>query len=247
MTRLPWLTEKPVAHRGLHDISAGIVENTASAFNAALAGGYAIETDVQISADGEAMVHHDGALGRLTEGDAKLTTLTAAEIKAVRFKVGSDRILALGELCDLVAGRSTLVIELKSDFDGNTRIAARTAEVLKGYSGPVAVMSFDPAQIVALRAAAPHLTRGITVASRFVQAGGRQLSYMEWFRLTYLLHVPHTRPHFLDYAADDLPSLTPRVARMLGVPVLTWTIRSDAERRKVLPYADQITFEGFRA
>ena len=67
MGRLAWLTEKPVAHRGLHDISAGIVENTASAFNAALAGGYAIETDVQISADGEAMVHHDGALGRLAE------------------------------------------------------------------------------------------------------------------------------------------------------------------------------------
>ena len=45
-----------------------MIENTAPAFAAAIAGGYGIETDLQISADGEAMVHHDDALGRLTEG-----------------------------------------------------------------------------------------------------------------------------------------------------------------------------------
>ena len=72
MPGLDWLTARPIAHRGLHDASAGVIENTASAFAAAIAGGYGIETDLQISADGEAMVHHDDALGRLTEGSGRL-------------------------------------------------------------------------------------------------------------------------------------------------------------------------------
>ena len=70
MPGLDWLTAQPVAHRGLHDAAAGVIENTASAFRAAIEGGFAIETDLQLSADGEAMVHHDFALGRLTLGVA---------------------------------------------------------------------------------------------------------------------------------------------------------------------------------
>ena len=84
---------------------AGAIENTATAFSAAIAGGYGIECDLQISADGEAMVHHDDALGRLTEGSGKLADMSAAAIGKVRFKQSADRILTLGELCDLVAGR----------------------------------------------------------------------------------------------------------------------------------------------
>src|SRR5262245_33078602 len=121
-----WLTAQPFAHRGLHDTSAGVIENTAAAFSAAMAAGYGMETDLQISADGEAMVYHDDALGRLTEGSGFLADLTAAEIRAVRFKASSGRILTLGELCDIVAGRVTLLLELKSRFDGDTRYCKRT-------------------------------------------------------------------------------------------------------------------------
>ena len=53
-----------------------MIENTASAFAAAIAGDYGIESDLQISADGEAMVHHDDALGRLTEGSGRLADMT---------------------------------------------------------------------------------------------------------------------------------------------------------------------------
>jgi glycerophosphoryl diester phosphodiesterase len=246
MGRIERLTARPVAHRGLHDISAGIVENTASAFNAAIAANYAIETDLQISADGEAMVYHDEALGRLTEGSERLAALPAARIKQAPFKIGSDRILTLAELCELVAGRVTLVLELKSAFNGDLRIAGRAIEVLKNYSGPVAVMSFDPALIVEVRRLAAGLPRGIVVASRFVQAGGRIINWWESVRLAYLLHVPFSRPQFISNAADDLPSLTSRVARALGVPLITWTIRSETQRQRMLPYADQITFESFR-
>ena len=130
MAALDWLTARPIAHRGLHDVKAGVIENTAQAFTAAIAGGYGIETDLQISADGEAMVHHDDALGRLTEGAGRLADLPADALKAVRFKAGESRILTLGELCALVAGRATLVLELKSHFDADMRLPARVIEVL---------------------------------------------------------------------------------------------------------------------
>ena len=49
------------------------------------------------------------------------------------------------------------MIELKSRFDGDLRLAARAADVLAGYRGPVAAMSFDPGLIAALRDLAPAL------------------------------------------------------------------------------------------
>ncbi len=115
------MTARPIAHRGLHDAQRGIIENTGTAFEAAISGNYGIETDLQISADGEAMVHHDDALGRLTEGTGRLAELSAARLKSVKFKATADRILTLSELLDLVAGRASLLLELKSHFNSDAR------------------------------------------------------------------------------------------------------------------------------
>ena len=100
-----WLTARPVAHRGLHDRARGIVENMPSAVTAAIAGNFAIEVDIQLSADGEAMVHHDYVLGRLTDGQGELLNLTAAQLQQVPFKDTTERMMTLGDLCDLAAGR----------------------------------------------------------------------------------------------------------------------------------------------
>src|SRR4051812_37217529 len=110
MSAPDWLTARPVAHRGLHDISRGIVENMPAAAEAAIAGNFAIECDIQLTADGEAMVHHDDELGRLTEGSGALLTKTAAELKAVPFKNTAERMMTLTDLCGLVAGRVPLMI-----------------------------------------------------------------------------------------------------------------------------------------
>src|SRR5258708_1185071 len=139
---LNWLTARPGAPRGLPDAKAGIIENTTSAFAAAIAANYAFECDLQITADGEAVVHHDDQLGRLTDGAGRLETMTTTELKRVRYKASADRILTLGVLCDLVAVRVAMLIELKSRFDGDTRVVQRAAQVIAGYSGPAALMSF---------------------------------------------------------------------------------------------------------
>ena len=167
MPDLDWLIARPVAHRGLHDAQNGVIENTASAFAAAIAGRYGIECDLQVSADGEAMVFHDHGLGRLTESSARLDAMSAADLKRVAFKATADRMLTLGELCELTAARATLVIELKSRFDGDRRLVARAVQVLSGYRGPAAVMSFDAAQIAAIRAMAPALPRGLIAQGRY--------------------------------------------------------------------------------
>src|SRR3954464_11292841 len=163
-----WLTTRPVAHRGLHDIARGIVENMPAAAQAAVDGNFAIECDVQLSSDGEAMVHHDDALGRLTEGSGALLGKTAAELQAVTFKNTPERMMTLGDLCTLVAGRVPLVIEVKSHFDGDRKLVKRMAEVLAAYDGPAVGMSFDPDQVVALRELLPSRPRGI-VAQRSYQ------------------------------------------------------------------------------
>ena len=159
-----WLTARPVAHRGLHDRARGVIENMPSAFQAAIAGNFAIELDVQLTADGEAMVHHDDALGRLNEGSEKLTALTAAQLKQVPFKDTADRMITLGELCDLTAGRVPLVVEIKSHFDGDRKLVARVAEVLKSYKGRRGRCRSTPIRC-GLKELAPNIVRGI-VAQR---------------------------------------------------------------------------------
>src|SRR5437588_9436898 len=165
-----WLTARPVAHRGLHDRARGIIENMPKAAQAAIAGNFAIECDIQLSANGEAMVHHDDELGRLTEGSGALHTKTAAELKAVSFKDTPERMMTLGDLCDLVAGRVPLVIEVKSHFDGDRRLVKRMAEVLGAYSGHAVGMSFDPDQVVALRELIPGRARGIVAEREYTEA-----------------------------------------------------------------------------
>lgn len=246
MPKLDWLTTRPVAHRGLHDASRGVIENTASAFAAAIAGGYGIECDVQLSRDGEAMVHHDEALGRLTEGQARLADQSATELAAVPFRQTPDRMLTLGGLCDLVAGRVTLLVEIKSRFDGDLRLTRRVAEVLAGYSGPAAAMSFDPAPIACLRETAPQLTRGIVAERHYDHAEWAAMRPRQKRQLAFLTHAPRTRPHFLAWSVKDLPAATPFIARLVGVPVLTWTVRGDDDRRRAARFADQVIFEGWR-
>jgi glycerophosphoryl diester phosphodiesterase len=247
MSALDWLIARPVAHRGLHDAKAGIIENTPSAFAAAIAANYAIECDLQPSADGEAMVHHDQTLGRLTDGNARLDSMSAADLKQVAFRGSSDRMITVGDLCDLVAGRSTLVIELKSRFDGDQRLVARAAEVLARYAGPAALMSFDPNQIMALRALAPGLTRGMVAEHRYAPSEWDGMSYINRRALAYFAHAPQTSPQFIAYSVRDLPGFVPYLARQIfRLPLLTWTVRTPADRARAARSADQMIFEGFR-
>jgi glycerophosphoryl diester phosphodiesterase len=242
-----WLTARPVAHRGLHDRARGIIENMPAAAEAAIARNFAIECDIQLTADGEAMVHHDDELGRLTEGSGALLAKTAAELKATAFKETPERMMTLGDLCDLIAGRVPLLIEVKSHFDGDRRLVSRMAEVLAAYSGPAVGMSFDPDHVVGLRELIPSRPRGIVAERHYTESDWPEASIAQRRDMKHLHHFFRTRPDFVAYWVNELPSPAPWIARnIFGCPLLTWTVRTPEQRQRAARYADQMIFEGFR-
>ncbi len=240
------LIDRPVAHRGLHDAAAGIIENTASAVDAAVAGGYAIEVDVQLSRDGEAMVFHDFTLDRLTQGSGSLAAHTAAQLQAIAFKATADRMMTLQDLLDRVAGRTLLIIEIKSTFTGDVRLARRAAELAAVYAGPIALMSFDPEMVAAVAEAAPKVRRGIVAQRRYGDSEWTGLGALQRWTMGHLLHWPRSRFQFIAYRVADLGAPVLRLARACGMPVLTWTVRSPQDRARCASGADQMIFETFR-
>lgn len=245
MAGLDWLIERPVAHRGLH--GNGVVENTLAAAAAAVATNYAIEVDLQLTADGEVVVFHDATLDRLTDAKGPLAARTLAELKQVSFRDCAERIPTLQELLDTVAGRTPLVLELKSEWNGDLRLVEAVAKVLTGYEGPVAAMSFDPALIVALQVHAPGLPRGIVAERYYRDPDWNAFTWKQKFVLGNLLHFNRTKPHFVAYYVDELPALAPLLARhVLGMKLLTWTVTSEEQRRRARWWANQVIFEGFR-
>jgi glycerophosphoryl diester phosphodiesterase len=154
--------------------------------------------------------------------------------------------MALGDLLDLVGGRVPLVIELKSHFDGDRKLATRLTQALAAYRGPVAAMSFDPDQVLALRQLAPNLVRGITAERRYDDAYWDKLNQDQRNPMIALRHGLRTQPHFIAYRVDDLPAPAPWIARnIFGCALLTWTVRTPEQRSRAGDHADQMIFEGF--
>jgi glycerophosphoryl diester phosphodiesterase len=238
----------PLAHRGLHDRAAGIVENSRAAFAAAIAAGYGIEMDIQRSADGEAMVFHDDEMPRLTGLPGLVRDYGAAQLSATPLTGGGETVPTLAEVLALVAGRAALLIEVK-DQDGALGpdvgpLEGRVAELLSGYRGPVALMSFNPHSVAALAEVAPGISRGLTTCA-FDSADWSLPDYRR-AELADLADVGRTGAAFVSHDHEDLAS--PAVARLKarGLPILTWTVRSAAEEAAARRVADNVTFEGYR-
>jgi glycerophosphoryl diester phosphodiesterase len=240
----------PVAHRALHDRAAGRIENSPAAVAAAVAAGYAIEIDLQLSRDGVAMVFHDDGLDRLTAATGLVRDRTAADLRALGLAGGGDRIPTLAEVLALVAGRVPLLLELKDQslrMDGTDgRLEAAVAADLAGYAGEVAVMSFNPDVVARMAQVAPGVPRGITT-SAYEPADWAPVSAQVCDRLRGIPDYDRTGACFISHEAADLGR--PRVAALKaqGAAVLCWTIRSagaEAEARRV---ACNVTFEGYAA
>lgn len=241
-----WLTKKPIAHCGYHNQNVGLIENTASAFAAALKNSFSIECDVQISADGEAMVFHDFALERLTQGHGLLKDKTRQELQTIPFHETNDRMQTLGELLNQIAGRQSLIVEIKSDWKDIRKLTQRVADLATQYKGPIALMSFDPKVIQHLRYYAPNLTRGIVAKWHYNDHGTQHFTSMQRFQLRHVLHVFQSHPHFIAYDINNIPAIGPWILQKgFKLPLLTWTVRTKEQRKKAAHYAEQIIFEGF--
>ncbi len=246
MRALDWLVARPIAHRGLHRKQDGIIENTTSAFAGAIKNNYAIECDLQITADGEAIVFHDETLDRLTNGQGLVKHHSTKALKQTAFKIGKDRKQTLGELLDQVDGAVPLIIELKSHWDGDVALAMRALDVLQSYQGPYALMSFDPDLVACIAHHSPATIRGIT-ADRTTRDDYGKLPLSRRLTMRNFSHLPETRPHFVSFQFKQLPFTPVQTIRAAGYPIITWTIRSKEQEQLARRYSDQVTFEGYAA
>lgn len=236
-----WLKRRPIAHRGLHDEKAGVLENTRTAFARAIDAGYAIECDLQISADGEAMVFHDDTLERLTLASGPVKALTADKLTATPMKIGTDAIQTLEQLLEQVGVSVPLIVELKSLNDNSVILADRAIALVSSYPGEIALMSFDPFVMEHVAKTAPDLVRGAVIMP---------LTQSHWTD-TDKGDAPAPRiidkiaPDFISYDVRGLPNDLVTSFRQTDKPVICWTVRDEETARLGYKYCDQITFEGF--
>jgi glycerophosphoryl diester phosphodiesterase len=234
MSDIAWITKRPVAHRGYHDLNKTRWENTLSAFAAAVEKNYAIECDVHLSADGVPVIVHDNDLRRLTGSEGFVWQRTAAELTALRIGGTSEHLPTLVETLSLVAGRVPLVIELKGIAGHDAGLVARVAAQLRNYPGKAALMSFDHWLIRDFAKDAPGIPAGLTAY------GGMQQEFEAHSAMLV------NGISFVSYDVTALPNrFVSFVRERLAMPVISWTVRDKAALKLSDAHADQMTFEGF--
>lgn len=227
--RLQSLIAKPFAHRGLHGL--GRIENSRAAFGAAIAVGHGIELDVQAIEIGWPVVFHDDTLDRLTDQHGPVETLKVEALASISLRGSDETIPTLEEILTLISGRTALLIEIKSRSPAYHQLCYHVACALHDYRGPVAVMSFNPRVGHWFARHYPEVLRGLVVTEKGEPRRGRlKRRLARWW----------SRADFLAYDIRDLPSASAR-----GLPVLTWTVRSQDDRARAAQHADQIIYEAF--
>lgn len=234
MSNVDWIKDLPVAHRGYHDMNKTVWENTLSAFSRAIDAGFAIECDIQLSADSVPMVFHDHDLQRLCGIAGEVRERMSNELAMLSIGGTTDRIPTLRKMLELVKGQVPLVIELKGiNAEQDDGYVEAVLEVLEGYTGKVALMSFDFHLLRALKAAGCPYPVGLT-------AEGVHPDDLANHAEAMALGLD-----FTSYCVAHLPNAFVEKQRLDGKPVITWTVRDEIMRTQTYKYADQMTFEGF--
>jgi len=156
----------------------------------------------------------------------------------------------LAEVLALVAGRVPLLIELK-DQDGllGPNVGAleeATAAALEGHAGPVALMSFNPHSMAAMAGLAPAVTRGLTTDD-FTEGDWPTIPERRRAELREIPDFDRVGAAFVSHRHGALGDAAVARLKGRGVPVLCWTIRSEAEEARAREIADNVTFEGYPA
>jgi glycerophosphoryl diester phosphodiesterase len=171
-----------IAHRGGSLLAP---ENTLAAFDNALALGVdAIELDVQMSRDGQAIIFHDNTIDRLTDGrgnilDQDFTYLRSLNA-AAHFPSGwfqSERIPTLREVLDLAKGRVSVHIEIKNSqregvYGRYPNIAETVVAEIQAANmlDQALIISFDWHTLSVIKSLEPSLETGVIVSRQWWSA-----------------------------------------------------------------------------
>ncbi len=237
------LFHPPVAHRGLWSPD-GAPENSLGAFQAACQAGYGVELDVQLSADGEAMVFHDDKLARMTGAEGRIRDRTAAELGELRLAGTDERIPTLMETMAVIGHRAMVHVELKTPYGEVGPLEQRVHEILIDHSGPVCVIGFNPYSHAWFADRFPGVLRGL---DSYDYKRAPHMSDEQRESFARLEHVSIARPHFLALHLDMVAD--PRAVKMRqeGMPVVAWTVRQPEQWTAIAAHCDNLIFEGFAA
>lgn len=227
------------AHRGLHD--GDRPRNSLPAIVAAADAGYGIEFDVHLSSDGIPFISHDPDT-RADTGAELLIGATRSEVLRELTFVGTNlRLATLEDVVREVRPEVPLLVEVKPTRRVSETLRAIT-ERLAGREGAVAIQSFQPSVVHAVRR---HHT-GFAAGQLAEDANAAMPLHERWYWQTLATNA-WVRPDFL---AVYLTALTRPVVRFwrdrLGIPVLGWTV-VDAEDIETCRAADAgLIFERVR-
>ena len=210
------------AHRGLHDKEKGVPENSLKAFDLAVRGCFGMEFDLQLTKDGQVVVHHDLTISRTCGVDRNICDMTYEELSGYRLFGTEERVPLFTEVLKLVDGRTPLIIELKS-YTRQEELCQKTVELLKGYQGLYCVESFDPRIVRWFRQHQPQVVRGQLMCRMPEENMTRLQDFIGRNMLTNFF----TRPHFeaYDFHTRRNPSLR-AARRVFGMQEVSWTLRS---------------------
>jgi glycerophosphoryl diester phosphodiesterase len=252
VSRTPeWLLRLPIAHRGLHDASRGVIENSLPAFWKSARSGFPAELDVRLLADGEVVVFHDQTLDRLTNESGPIALRTSRELQHVFLsgattdddpKPDDARVPLFREVLDMIAGATPLLIEVKNEGAVGA-LEDAVAALLATYRGAYAVQSFHPGTVRYWRDHAPGALRGLLSGDfrdEKIDDATRQ-------RLRDMEAIDECEPDFIGYDIRLLPRDVVTRQRAAGRPVLGWTARSREDAERALAHCDNVIFEGFDA
>ncbi len=215
-----------LAHRGL---AIAAPENTLRAFAHAVAAGVThIETDVHVSADGQAIVAHDPTLSRIVGLPQRVSELTAAEL--ARLDLGYEQHMpALAEVLDAFPDTC---------FNIDVKIADAVAPAVEAVQAAradhrVLLTSFSERRRRAAVALLPHVATSAS-GPRFAAALLASVARSE-----PLVRVALRGLHAVQIPARalSLDTLTPariRAFHAAGVEVHVWTINDEPEMRRIL-------------
>lgn len=235
-----WVTEVPLAHRGLWD--AERPENSMAAFAAARDAGCGVELDVHLTADGVPVVTHDVSLRRATGSNIAVGALPLAALGDHPLADGST-IPTLAEVLDELAGAPTMV-ELKNQRRGAGLLEPPVAEVLDAHAAHGAsrayVASFHPGSLRWFRQHRPHVLRAQTASPR----ADPRLPAVVGAAMGWLALHGRSLPHLLSFDVGHLDHPAVRRWRARGGVVLAWTVRDVASLTAARADADNLVFEG---
>lgn len=236
------LFQPAVAHRGLWE-PGGAPENSLAAFQAACAAGYGIELDVQLSADGEAMVFHDDTLERLTGAKGRLSDHTAADLQQLRLSGTDERLPTLLETLAVIGHRAMVFVELKTPWGHVGPLEQRAHEVIIDHNGPIAVIGFNPYSHQWFAQRFPGVLRGL---NSYSWRDAVHVAPEQRKSFAALDQVGLAKPHFLALGLDVLPNAKAAKLRADGLPIVAWTVRDQAQWDAVKGGCDNLIFEGLR-